>query len=277
VHELEEVVQNLVPIGRFSLVCRLTVKALRHYDELGLLRPAFVDDSSGYRYYSLTQASDAERIVRLRALDMPLEDIREVMRAPNAAAAKALLEAHRERLKGRLQTTQQALTFLQGLIDGKEISMSYDVSIQQLSSQAILSIRMKTSAKELGQTAGQAFGELFAYLGQVGVRPVGPPFVLYHDEDFRDEDLDVEYCVPTEKRVAGAGRTNGRELEAVAAACTLHAGAYDSIGGGYRAVAEWMQAHGHESAGAPREVYLVGPDTTTDPRDWRTQIAWPIR
>jgi DNA-binding transcriptional MerR regulator len=270
-------VQNLVPIGRFSKVCRLTVKALRYYDELDLLRPAFVDDTSGYRYYSLAQAAEAYRIARLRALDMPLDDIREVLRAPNIAAAKACLEAHLARLRGRIQNTQQALTFLQDLIDGKETIMSYDVSIQQLSSQAVLSIRMKTSAKEVGQAAGQAFGELFAYLGRIGVRPVGPPFALYHDEDFREEDLDVEYCVPTEKRAAGAGRANGGELAATTAACTLHVGAYDSIGGAYQAVGEWMQTHGHESAGAPREVYLVGPDAATDPRDWRTQILWPIR
>jgi DNA-binding transcriptional MerR regulator len=63
--------KNLVPIGRFSRLCRLTIPALRHYDELGLLRPAAVDVDTGYRYYSLVQAGEAERIRLLRSIEMP--------------------------------------------------------------------------------------------------------------------------------------------------------------------------------------------------------------
>ena len=64
---------DLLPIGRFAKATRLSVKALRHYDELGLLRPAFVDPSSGYRYYRPAQANQAEAIRILRSLEMPLE------------------------------------------------------------------------------------------------------------------------------------------------------------------------------------------------------------
>ena len=67
--------QELLSIGRFARVSGLTVKALRHYDDIGLLRPAHVDDSTGYRYYTLAQARDAEAIRRLRRLDVPLEDV----------------------------------------------------------------------------------------------------------------------------------------------------------------------------------------------------------
>jgi MerR HTH family regulatory protein len=68
-------VDDLLPIGRFAKATRLSVKALRHYDELGLLRPAFVDPSSGYRYYRPAQANQAEAIRVLRSVDMPLEEI----------------------------------------------------------------------------------------------------------------------------------------------------------------------------------------------------------
>jgi effector-binding domain-containing protein len=154
--------------------------------------------------------------------------------------------------------------------------MHYDVTVKQLIAQPILSMRLKTAAAELGATAGKAYGELFGYLGRLGVRPVGPPFALYHDQEFREQDMDVEYCVPTERRVAGNDRMQGRELEPATVACALHSGSYDSIGAGYRALTEWMQTHGHESAGAPREAYLVGPGSASDPREWRTELMWPI-
>src|ERR687898_457000 len=72
----DHVMENLVPIGRFSKICRLSVSSLRYYDELGLLRPALVDPDSSYRYYRLSQVRAAETIRLLRALDMPLEEVR---------------------------------------------------------------------------------------------------------------------------------------------------------------------------------------------------------
>jgi DNA-binding transcriptional MerR regulator len=76
-------VKNLVSIGRFSLLCRLTVKALRHYDELGLLKPATVDPQTGYRYYSVAQVVEANRIRQLREIEMPLDEIRAILRGNN--------------------------------------------------------------------------------------------------------------------------------------------------------------------------------------------------
>jgi DNA polymerase III subunit beta len=75
---------ELLSIGRFARVSGLTVKALRHYDDIRLLRPAHVDDSTGYRYYALAQAREAEAIRRLRSLDVPLEDVAELLHADAA-------------------------------------------------------------------------------------------------------------------------------------------------------------------------------------------------
>lgn len=72
---------SLIPIGRFSRITRLSIRALRRYDEMGVLQPAWVDPSSGYRYYRLGQARDAEAVRILRGLDMPIAQIREVLAA----------------------------------------------------------------------------------------------------------------------------------------------------------------------------------------------------
>lgn len=92
--------QELLSIGRFARVSGLTVKALRHYDDIRLLRPAHVDGSTGYRYYTLAQAREAEAIRRLRSLDVPLEDVAELLRA-DAATFRERLAVHRARLEGR--------------------------------------------------------------------------------------------------------------------------------------------------------------------------------
>lgn len=107
--------QDLVPIGRFSELTELTVKALRLYDRLGLLRPAMVDFASGYRYYSREQVRVARYIRLLRWADMPLEEIARVLGAEDPAVLRSHLARHRQRIEERLETGQQALALLEEL------------------------------------------------------------------------------------------------------------------------------------------------------------------
>ena len=110
---------DLLPIGRFARSTGLTVRALRHYDLVGVLRPAHVDAATGYRYYALAQAREAEAIRRLRALDVPLEEIRGLLDC-DEATRRERLAAHRSRLEGRLTATSRMLAELRSITDGKE-------------------------------------------------------------------------------------------------------------------------------------------------------------
>jgi effector-binding domain-containing protein len=266
-------VKTLVPIGRFSAICRLSQKALRLYDEMGLLRPAWVDPDSGYRYYAVAQAVEAERIRLLRSLEVPLEDVAEFLHDQDGS--KRVLDRHRRRLESRLGQLQALLASLAQL--EREDTMTYDVRTKEVAPQQIIAIRMHTRLAELGPEAGRAMGELFAHLGQAGAAPDGPPFALYHGAPSEDEQVDVEFCVPVSRPMSGAGRISGRELAGGPAAYTLHRGRYDAVGPVYAALQRWIQEHGHECADAPREIYLVGPQQVTDPAQLRTEIQWPIR
>ncbi len=264
---------SLVPIGRFSAICRLSQKALRLYDEMGLLRPAWVDPDSGYRYYAVAQALEAERIRLLRSLEVPLEDVAEFLRDP--AGRKRILERHRGRLESRVSQLQALLASLARL--EREDAMTYDVRTKEVPPQQIISIRTRTRLADLGAEAGRAYGELFAHLGRAGAAPAGPPFALYHGAPGEDEQVDVELGVPVSRPMSGAGRISGRELSGGPTAYTLHCGRYDAVGPVYAALQRWIQEHGHECADAPREIYLVGPQQVADPAQLRTEIQWPIR
>ena len=114
-----EQTKELIPIGRFARLSGLTVKALRHYGEIGLLEPAWVDPETGYRWYALEQARTAEAIRRLRGLELSLEEIRPLLAAPDDLLRDQLI-AHRSRLEGRAVETRRILAELQRLIDGEE-------------------------------------------------------------------------------------------------------------------------------------------------------------
>ncbi len=269
--------KNLIPIGRFSKVCRLTIPALRLYDELGLLRPAAVDPDSGYRYYSLAQAQDAERIRRLREVEMPLESIRALLAEHDPVAVRDRLEDHRRFLEERASAYEAALDSLDRLIELEGRIMEYEVKTRETVDQPIISVRGHTSTAGMPEFFQRAFVEEYGLLGRLGVRPAGPPFSVYHDPEFTVEDVDVEVAVPVAEPVESEGQVVGSVLPGGLVAFTLHVGPYDEIGGAYRALAEWTQSHGHEMSGPPRECYLTDPGATPNPADYRTEIIWPLK
>ena len=114
---------QLMPIGRFSRLTGVGVKALRHYDEVGLLVPAAVDDETGYRFYSLDQVDRAEAIRLLRRLDMPLEEVRSTLAAEDPAALRAALVSYQRQMASRDSELRASIAKLQRLIDGRETIM----------------------------------------------------------------------------------------------------------------------------------------------------------
>jgi len=98
---------DLLSIGAFSLFSGLSINALRHYDEVGLLRPACVDPATGYRRYRPAQVGQARLICALRAVDLPLDAVRTVLARPDGETARQALRAHRERLLSQAHALTQ--------------------------------------------------------------------------------------------------------------------------------------------------------------------------
>src|SRR5687768_5867439 len=108
----------LLTIGEFSKRTYLSVKALRHYHDVGLLEPADIDPTTGYRRYAAGQVATAQAIRRFRDLDMPIDEVRRVLDAPDLAARNRAIVAHLERMQAQLDQTQSAVASLQALLTG---------------------------------------------------------------------------------------------------------------------------------------------------------------
>jgi effector-binding domain-containing protein len=268
---------DLLPIGRFAKATRLSIKALRHYDELGLLRPALVDPSSGYRYYRPAQANQAEAIRILRSLEMPLEEIGELLAEGGGELAAKRLRLHRERLEARLAEHRRMLAFLERLLDREDV-MPYEVTVRELPAQPVAATRTTTTLREISSAIRAGMVAVEAELERRGIEPAGPPLVVYHADQVLDEDTSapIEVCWPVAAPLAAAGEVYGTELAGGPAAVTVHRGPYAEIGPAYHTVSGWIADHGHELAGGPREVYLNDPGQV-DEGDLLTEVQWPIR
>ena len=253
---------------------RLSIKALRLYDEMGLLDPSHVDPATGYRYYSPGQANRAEAIRRLRAVDMPLDDIVSILNSGPDVVAK-LMDVHRERLASELARRERMLGFLSELIEGKEKLMPYEVQVKTVHDQGVASITDHVSMETIGDAIGAGFGELAHVVQAQRAAISGPPFVVYHDVIDEENDGDIEVCIPVSGAVEPTGRVESKTLDGGAVASTLHKGPYAEIAPAYHAISSWITQNGHSMTGPPREIYLNDP-TQVGEDELLTEVNWPI-
>ena len=266
---------TLIPIGRFSSMTRLSVKALRLYDKCELLPPARIDPATGYRYYSRDQAKRAEIIKSLRSVDMPLEEIRELLDARDGDAARNLLIRHRDRLAERLALSEQMLAHVESFIEHTERVLPYAISVTLTAPRLIAATMIHTGLDGIARHVAAGFATLVRGLEHTGASASGAPMLIHHDTIDEVSDGRIEICVPVAKTFVGDADIVCRELAGGSMATTLHRGPHARIAPAYHSLASWIADNGHEIAGPPREIYLNDPRLVA-PADLLTQIEFPI-
>ena len=200
---------------------------------------------------------------------MPIDEIKELLSNDSPDITRKLLDQHRRRLVERLAQQQRTLAFLEALIEREECVMPYEVTIARVEPQPVAALRIRTSLQQVGEAIGRGFGEVMSYLGKLGIAPAAAPLVIFHDVIDEETPGDIETCIPTATPVAGEGDIVGVELPGGLVATTVHHGPYGEIAPAYHTLTGWIQEHGHEMAGPPREIYLNDPAEVGEPSNSR--------
>jgi DNA-binding transcriptional MerR regulator len=264
----------LLTIGEFSRASYLTIKTLRHYHEVGLLEPARVDSSSGYRYYRPDQIATAQTIRRLRELELPVEQVKGVLQAADVGERNALIAAHLERMEQQLERTTAAVASLHALLQEPEGAIA--VEFRAVPATPAVSISAVVSLDALVSWWTAAFDELTGTLAAKGVRPAGNSGALYAQDVFEEARGEVAVFVPVPELVTAAGRARPLTVPAAELAVTVHHGAHDDLDRSYAALGRYLAEHDLKVEEPVREYYLVGPQHTDDHDQWQTEIAWPV-
>jgi effector-binding domain-containing protein len=265
---------ELVTIGQFSKICLLSIKALRLYDELELLAPAFIDPRTGYRYYEPAQASRARAIALLRSLEMPLLDIKEVIAERDPAKLRSKLEGHRSALDSRLREHQYMLRRVEQLVKRGEL-VSYEIKIKEFEPTRVVGVVLDTTPEGISTDVPPAYHQLYDHLAEHGVAPAGAPRLVYHE--MQDDGWRIEPCVPIDREVRGQDGIEVRRMEGGRAATAVHEGPYDELGIAWDELRKWFANQGHETASQPYDIYLNDPSEVDDPAQLTTELVWPIR
>lgn len=267
-------------IGDFSKLSFVTVKTLRYYDEIGLLKPVKVDRFTGYRYYSAEQLPRLNYIAALKKMGLSLEEITVLINNDlSPTQVRDIFILKKAELQQRVNEERQRLEQVENLLSQieKEGTMpEYQVVIKKVEPQIIASIR--DVLPNYG-AIGQLYGEIFGYLGSQGITvPAGPTLFICYDTEYKESDVDVEAGVPVGKTIPDSGRVKVYELPGMEqAACTVYTGPYDTIGEAYSAIMKWTEENGYQITGPDRELYLTSPADTQDPAKYVTEIQFPVK
>lgn len=246
---------RMYQIGAFSRICSISVKALRHYQEIGLLTPSYIDEESSYRYYSEKLLERALEIQNLRELKFSLKEISEIFEEITddddlndvLKRKHALIEAK----IARLQEVKNQLNLIISSNAKETLQTPAEIKLVQIPDQHIASIRFKGRYTEVGSY----FKKIFK---AVGMQAQGKPSTLYFDEGYKETDADLECYLPVKKEVSNAD-VSARILEGGKAYCLIHTGSYDSISKSYKRIIDYLNENKIQVRTPSRVIYHKGP------------------
>ena len=269
----------MLKIGDFSKLSRVSIRMLRHYDEIGLLHPVKIDPESGYRYYSENQLPIVGRITALKDMGFGLTAIgdmlgiysqKDILEHCLLLKKEALLEQSRQTAY-RLRLLDTALERLR-----KDETMQYDVTLKTFPERFAATVRMHIPSYEM---EGMLWSVLVSETDSLHLIPDDPCYcsVVFHDQEFKESDVDVEAQKTVKGQYPDTEHVKFKTLPSVTVASAICKGSYDQMNAIMEAVANWVTDNGYEFDGPAFNIYHVSPHETSDPNEFVTEVCYPVR
>jgi DNA-binding transcriptional MerR regulator len=281
----------VLSIGDFSRLGQVTVRTLRLYDELGLLKPAHVDAATGYRYYSASQLSRLNRILVLKGMGFSLDQITHLLKDDLSAdrlrgmfmVKQAEIEREMQENKKRLERVAMRLR----QIEQEGQLPDYEVILKSVEPLVIVSARQVVpTGDDMPHYRRTLFSLVYHWLKQARLEPPGPELTIYHNAEYIEQEADIEAAVVINPRVlesspspaAANGDVAVRELPAVKLmASVVHQGGPSDREQAMLALSSWIGAHDLDIMGPCREIHLSGSELEyQDYRSIVTEMQLPV-
>ena len=272
-----------IPIGRFSILTRISQKNLRFYDEIDILTPEFKDFATGYRYYSANQISIALKINLLKRFEFSNTEIREVIKildisTPNDQLLKERIRNKAEQIQNKIDQLQNITSILRQSKTLEELLMSVsNVNIKNVQDVRVISKRDKGTYSEVtGKLIGLLMNQIFRKENNPALVKInGPIMTLYHDPEYKEQDADIEVAIPIVGKMVVDDDFELKKIFGCKLISVLHTGPYYQIGLAWDQVMQYVEKNHIQINGPPREVYLNDPNQVPE-EQLLTEIQVPI-
>ena len=279
----------MLQIGEFSRLSRISVRMLRHYDQVGLLKPAEQGAQTGYRRYAVSQLAEANRITVLRDLGFPIREIGRLAHADDGELARALDDRARELEEGigREQRRLADLRRFRQEVEAGGAAVSCEVTLVSVPPYQVVALRMELADYDEERRAWERLGAL---MGERGITP-SEPYTEYCEfcnegagsgssgRAGDDTAVVVEVAVATDAHGEDDGPLRFYRSAALPLAASIKVyGPYENIAPVYASFARWLEDHpALRMAGPTCEVAHRGPWNADDPQDYLTEFLVPVR
>lgn len=265
----------MLKIGDFSRLSRVSIRMLRYYDEVGLLKPVKVDDFSGYRYYSEEQLLTMGKINSLKDMGFGVNAIAEIIKSNNPKEIEQIFTVQKAQLLEDANTISNRIRFLDTALERlrKDEIMKYDCVIKQMPERYVASVRQVIPKYE---DEGRLWHILFSETAKLGMVPCGPAMAKLHDREYKENDVDVEVQIEVKGQYENTENVKFVTEPEIMVASVTFKGSYDQFSSVYASLASWVSENGYEFSGAMIDVYHVSPNETRNPDEFVTEICCPI-
>ncbi|WP_232374727.1 MerR family transcriptional regulator [Mycolicibacterium mengxianglii] len=260
-------------IGDFSRMTQLSVKALRHYHDVGLVTPVYVDPATGYRYYSQQQIPTVQVVRRLRELDMPVAEVRAVL-AAQPAQRHSLISEHLRRLEAELAATRGAVESLRALLERPQATTR--VEHRSVPPTPAVGITDTVDRDDLVVWWQGAVAELQATVTSQRLSQTGVLGALFGFEIFSQDRGEVTAFIPVREAPRAVGRPQQLLVPPAELAVLRHHGPHDDVDLAYSALGDYATRHEISVDGPLREYYHRFYWDTEDSAQWETDLCWPV-
>ncbi len=277
---------TLYKISAFSRLGQVSIKALRLYDQRGLLKPTKVDAETGYRYYRLDQLPRLHRLLALKAMGFSLEQIGQMLSDDlSLTQMQTMLQLRQAELQQQLQGTQASLAAVAAhlkYIQEEKTMPEYEIILKSVEPiQHVISIREIIPAYT---AVGKLFGNLNQYLSQNNALETMPDngycASIWHSpagKGYQEDSVDAEAIIAAPTSVTASDNIQVKDLPALdLVAAVIHRGPYTTLNQPYAAIIQWIEDNPYQIIGANREVYLRG-GTEQDNANYVTEIQFPVK
>lgn len=270
----------MLKIGDFSKLSRISIRMLRHYDEIGLMTPRSTDHFTGYRYYSEDQLLKAVRINSLKDMGFSLAAIGEMLKKYDDPGELAkFLEIRRVEVQEEMKERGHRLMLLDTTIQRlrkDDMAMNYSVVLKTMPQRYVASVREIIPAYNQEGILWKRMGEETRDMNLQMAEPVYS-LAVFHDYGFKDGDVDVEVQISVKGSYENTEHVVFKTVPEVEIASAVYKGSYDQITEVNLAVANWVKDNEFEFNGPMFCIYHVSPAQTQNPEELVTEICYPIK
>ena len=268
----EKAADHLYRIGLFAQMNRITVKALRFYEEQGLLLPARIDEESGYRYYTMRQMEPLHRILALKEAGFTIEDMK---RLNDAGDERSFLLRKKNAILEKIAQLTLQLSRLDGYLMSDGNCLSSPVMVKTIPETVCAVMRRRIDSCDALFTI---MPEMGGHMEEAGCTCALPEycFTEYLEPGFREEQILVEVCEAVTEKKADRGCLRFQTVPEVQAACIYHKGSYEDFPKTYAVILRYIEENGYEIRGNIRESYIDGVWNKDSEEEWLSEIQIPV-